>query len=73
MWNEKTKINKMIVDRAGWWLPEMEGGQWVKWMKSVKMYKFPVLKYVNLRDIIMYSMVMMVNNTVLHIGKLLRE
>ena len=42
----------------------MEGGQWVKWVKGVKRYTFPVLKYISLRDIIMYSMVMMVNNQI---------
>lgn len=37
---------------------------WAKWAKVVKKYKFSVTKEISLRDVT-YSMVMIVNNTVL--------
>ena len=30
--------------RTDWWLPEVVGEGWVKWVKGVKMYKFSVIK-----------------------------
>ena len=44
----------------------------MKWVKRVKRYILPVIKLKSHGDI-MYGMVTIVNNTVLHISKLLTE
>ena len=41
------------------------GWEWMKWVKRVKMYKFPVYK-ISPGDL-MYSMMMIDNNTILHV------
>lgn len=50
----------------------MGGRERAKWVKRVRRYKFPDIKYVSHGDVL-YSMVTLVNNTVLHICKLLKE
>ena len=47
-------------------------GSWENGEILVKRYKLPVIRWVSLGDL-MYSMVMIVNNTVLYIQKLLKE
>ena len=46
-------------------------GGWAKWVKGVKRYKLSVIKYIVMG--VTYSMVTIVDNTVLHIWKLLRD
>ena len=40
-------------------LPKAEGEGWTKWVKGMKTYKLPVIKYISPGDI-MYSMVTLV-------------
>ena len=47
----------------------MGGWEWGKWVKLGKRYKLPVIS----PGYTMYSMVTTVNNTVIYVGKLLRE
>ena len=56
-------------ERTDWWWLEARSKGWVKWVKEVKRYKVPVKKF----EYVMYSMVTIVNNTVLYIGQLLRQ
>ena len=64
---EKHKLteNRQVVDRGEQW-----GG--TKYVNELKMYKLPIRKLINYRDVI-YIMVTIVNNTLLHIWKLLKE
>ena len=44
-----TKINLYLIhrykgQRTDWWLPEVMGLGWAKWVEMVKIYKLPVLK-----------------------------
>ena len=45
--------------------------EWTQWMKVVKSYKFPVIRWINSRGV-MYSMMSIINNSVPFIWKLLR-
>ena len=47
--------------RLGGWV-----GEWAKWVKEVTKHKLPVVKYKSRGDVI-YSMVTIVNKTVLYI------
>ena len=69
VWGEKKTHTCRI-----WWLSERQGQNvgWTKWVKGVKRYKLPFIKWRSHRNI-MYSMVIIFNNTVLLIWKLLRE
>lgn len=51
---------------------EEDWGGWAKWVKRVKRHKLSVMKYVNHRDVI-YSLVTIVNNTVLQFSKLIKR
>lgn len=72
MWNLKkhqTHWNKKkILIAVG-----TEGGKYGKWMKVVKGYKLPVIKWINSRDVytawLHYNTV---NHTVFHIYRMLR-
>lgn len=57
------------IQRTHGWLPEVGGEKRAKRAKGVKRCKLPVM---NSGDV-MCSVVTIVNNTVLHIGKLLKE
>lgn len=62
--------------RSDFWLPEVEGRRLRKrevenWMKEVKRYNLSVIREISTRDII-YNMMVIVNNSVGYIGKLLR-
>ena len=45
MWNlkRKNKINKLIDTEDRLVVARSEGWEWVKWVKGVKRYKFPVI------------------------------
>ena len=40
--SKKKKIK--LIDRTDWWLPEVGGGEWVKWAKVAKRYKLLVIR-----------------------------
>lgn len=63
--NESNKISQ----RIGWWLPDLGRGTG-KWVKVIKMYKRPAIKY---HGDVMSSTVTVVINTMLYISTLLRE
>ena len=70
MWNLKTttKPNSQ-TQRTDQWLPEVGSGwvgEWAKWVKEVTKHKLLVTKCKSHGDVI-YSMVTIVNNTVLYI------
>ena len=46
--------------------------EWAKWVKGVKTYELPVIKYIR-HGGVTYSMATIFTNTVLHILQLLRE
>ena len=50
----------------------MKGEEWAEWLKGVKSYKCPFIKKISHGDV-MFSLVIIVSNTVLYIGRLLRE
>ena len=56
-WSLWITRGRLVVDR---------GGEWVKWVKGVKKYKFPAVKLI-IHWEVMYSMVAIVNNIVLYI------
>ena len=58
------KIPTELMKRTDWWLPEAKGGQWMKWVKVVIRYIFQVIREIRHRNV-MYSLVYVVNNTVL--------
>ena len=40
----KKKRNKSQIQIIDWWLPEVWGEGWAKWVKEVKMYQFTVIE-----------------------------
>lgn len=69
VWKLKKKKNLTLRNRVKMWLPRP--GWWRNGKMLVKRYKLPVTRWVNSHDL-MYSMVIMVNNTVLYTQNLLK-
>lgn len=49
--NNNKKTLSSYTQRTDWWLLEVGGTEWVKWVKDVKRCELSVITYVSLRNV----------------------